>query len=443
MHVELMRIEIFSFYRPSSMRNIFVQVFQVVVVVLLLVWTVQPNNNSCRTGVEEIFNTDSNQVLLSKWLQHHWSNLTSTDLQIVFRGCILEQRDSLFGGTILSQIARSYQVFPINLITRILHYLKDEGYDVYLIMMDNDGDIPLHSAIKGMADPAYVLVFASTIPKYTQHSLKAKNNKEYVPLDLAFELGHFQAVQVLLELSIEHEVLAHLTGVHALSGTTLLHKAFKRGHLEYFQSLLTVCAKLNTSVLPVLLVPDSKGNTPWYYLISRNKHHEIEQVMYMCQKYEIDVNQVYLDPQRKTTMLHEAIRKNDRQCEKILRKWGAKDKPDNKGLWPSQRNHRLSSNGIQSHLNYHPITSVKDLYLMLEDVGNWEALCVNLGIRTGLIDELRHSRLEVSVLKLRCIEAYVNDGEASWEDVALAVILYPIQNIKVSNKIRLIYLDNS
>ncbi len=273
-------------------------------------------------------------------------NLTSDDLRDVFRDCILEKRDGLFGGTIINQIARSFDIFPIPLILKILHYLKDEGYDVYLIIMDNDGDIPLHSAIKGMADQAYVSVFASTFPKYTEHCLKATNNKGNVPLDLAFKVGNFDAVEVLLELSVEHGVLPHLTGVHALSSTTLLHKAFQRGHLEYFRIILTVCAKLNTSVLPVLLIPDSKGNTPWYYLISRNKYHEIEQVLNTCDKYEIDINLLYLDLQRKSTMLHEAIRKNDRQCEKLLREWGAKDQPDSKGLWPQQRNHRLNSNGM-------------------------------------------------------------------------------------------------
>ncbi len=397
------------------------------------------DQQNCKTGVEEVFYADSSQVLLSRWLQHHWKNLTtSADLKTVFRECILDQRDSLFGGTILNQIARSYDVFPIDLIVNILLYLENEGYDIYVIWMDNDGDIPLHSAVKGMADPAYVSVFAKTVSKYTKNILIAKNNQEEVPLDLAFELGHFQAVEVLLELSIEYGVLAHLTGVHALAGTTLLHKAFQRGHIDYFRILLKSCAKLDIKILPVLLIPDSRGNTPWRYLMNRNKHHEIEIVLSMCQNYEIDINELYLDLEKGTRMLHAAVRKNDEKCERILRKWGAKDMPDNRGILPAQRNHRL--NGASTNEHVHSIGSVKELNIMLEDIGNWEGLCSNLGVRSGLIDELRHSRLEVSVMKFRCIEAYFNDGDATWEDVALAVRLYPIQNSNTADKIEQKYI---
>ncbi len=399
-------------------------------IVFLFVWAAQAHKNSCTTGVEEIFWSNSSHSLLSKWLQHNWENITSNDLQDVFRGCILKQTDSIFGGTILNQIARSYDLFPIPLIKKILHYLKDEGHDGYLIVTDDDGDVPLHSTIKGMANKEYVSVFASTFLKYTEHCLKATNNKGYVPLELAFELGNFQAVEVLLELSIEHDVIPHLTG------TTFLHEAFKSGNLEYLEILIRVYAKLDVPLLPVLLKPDKRGNTAWYYLINRNKHHEIEQVMHVCNIYKINVNQLYVDPKRKTTMLHEAVRRNDRQAEKILRQSGSKDQPDSKGVWPSQRNHRFDSNSAMGNKTYHPVTSVKELNLMLEDVGNWEALCVNLGIRTGIIEELKYSRLEVSVIKLRCVQAYVNNGDATWEEVKLAVTLYPIQNSNIANKIK-------
>ncbi len=399
----------------------------------------KPDQLNCKAGVEEVFYPDSSQNILSRWLQHHWSNLTtSSNLKTVFRECILDQRDSLFGGTILNQVARSYDVFPIELIENIMFYLEDEGYDIYVIWMDNDGDIPLHSAIKGMADQKYVKVFADTITKYTKNTLTSKNDQEEVPLDLAFELGHFQAVEVLLELSIDHRVLPKLTGVHALSGTTLLHKAFKRGHIEYFRILLMVCAKLNIQLLPVLLIPDNRGNTPWHFLMNRKVNHEIETVLSLCRKYQVDINDLYLNCEKRTSMLHAAVRRNDMQCEKTLRKWGAKDQPDKRGVWPAQRNHRL--NGVSNGQDVHPVTSVKELYLMLEDIGNWEALCLNLGVQGSVIDELRHSRLEVSVMKLRCIEAYFNSGEATWEDVVLAVTLYPIMNTKVANKITQKYL---
>ncbi len=422
------------------MRNIAIIFSLVLIFSAISLLLGKPDQPNCKTGVEEGFYPDSSQVLLSRWLQHHWSNLTtSSNLKTVFRECILKQRDSLFGGTILNQVARSYNVFPIELIVNILFYLEDEGYDIYVIWMDNDGDIPLHSAIKGMANKEYIKVFADTIRKYTKNTLTSKNDQEEVPLDLAFELGHFKAVEVLLELSIYHGVLAHLTGVHALRGTTLLHKAFKRGHVEYFEVLLMVCAKLHIQILPVLLIPDNKGNTPWHFLMNRNKHDEIETVLSLCRKYQVDINDLYLNLEKRTSMLHAAVRRNGVRCENTLRKWGAKDQPDKRGVWPPQRNHRL--NGTSNGQDVHPVTSVKELNLMLEDIGNWEALCLNLGVQLSQINELRYSRLEVSVMKIRGIEAYVNNGEATWEDVVLAVTLYPIMNTKVANKIARKYLN--
>ncbi len=407
-------------------------------IVLLVVGKKDSQNR--KTGVEEVFYAGSSQILLSRWLQHNWKNLTtSADLKMIFRKYILEQRDSLFGGTILNQIARSYDVFPIDLIVKILAYLEDEGYDIYVIWMDNDGDIPLHSAIKGMADPAYVSVFAKAVSKYTENTLRAKNYQEQVPLDLAFELGHFQAVEVLLELSIEHGVLAHLTGVHALAGTTLLHKAFQRGHVDYFRILLKVCEKLNVQILPVLLIPDSRGNTPWHYLMNRNKHHEIESVLSLCQKYDIDTNDLYLDLQRGTRMLHAAVRKNDVQCEKTLRKYGAKDMPDNRGILPSQRNHQLNS--ISSNQEVHKITSIKELDLMLQKISDWKGLCFNLGVISGVIDELQYSGMKMRDAKRKCLEEYINNGDATWEHVALAVRLYPIQRSDIADEIKKIYIN--
>ncbi len=312
---------------------------------------------------------------------------------------------------------------------------------MYIIFSDNDEDIPLHSAISGMAGREYVSLFAEAFPKYTKICLKSKNEKDQAPLDLAFELGHFAATEVLLELSMTHGVSSRQTGLNIFSSTTLLHKAFKRGHVEYFSILLKTCTKLEVDILPVLVVPDENGNTPWQYLINRN-HHELEQVLSLCKKYDIDINKLYLDPQRKSTMLHAAIRKKDLKAAAILRKWGATEQPDSRGVKPSERNHCLNCNGSASSTEEkHAITDTQELYIILEDIGNWEALCVNLGVREGFINELRYSKLEVSVLKLRCIETYVKAGTATWEDVIWAIKLYPIQSTKTAKKIEEKYLQ--
>ena len=78
---------------------------------------------------------------------------------------------------------------------------------------------------------------------------------------------------------------------------------------------------------------------------------------------------------------------------------------------------------------------------MLEDIGNWEGLCINLGVPSGLVNELRYSKLEVSVLKIRCAEAYMDNAEPTWEHVIWAVTLYPIHSMKTVKKIKQKYLQ--
>ncbi len=67
----------------------------------------------------DLFKDESKRIILGQWLQHNWQSLTSSNINTTFREYILEKRDSRFGGTILNQIARSYEAFSIELIKNI------------------------------------------------------------------------------------------------------------------------------------------------------------------------------------------------------------------------------------------------------------------------------------------------------------------------------------
>ena len=73
----------------------------------------------------------------------------------------------------------------------------------------------------------------------------------------------------------------------------------------------------------------------------------------------------------------------------------------------------------------HRITKKSDIYAELADIGNWEALCSYLGVPEAKIDELVHEHLENTVKKQRCLAAYVDQGNACWEEVIKVVAGYP------------------
>ena len=73
----------------------------------------------------------------------------------------------------------------------------------------------------------------------------------------------------------------------------------------------------------------------------------------------------------------------------------------------------------------HRITKKPDLYTELADIGNWEALCSYLGVPEAKINELVHEHLENTAKKQRCLAAYVDQGNACWEEVIKVVSSYP------------------
>ena len=93
-----------------------------------------------------------------------------------------------------------------------------------------------------------------------------------------------------------------------------------------------------------------------------------------------------------------------------------------------------------SSQNTHTVESVQDLVKMLSDIGNWEALCTNLGVRQAVMSELVHSPLDSKSKKKRCLESYFNSGHAHWEEVITAVVGPGIFNERVAKKIANKYL---
>ena len=94
-----------------------------------------------------------------------------------------------------------------------------------------------------------------------------------------------------------------------------------------------------------------------------------------------------------------------------------------------------TENSEAARTGKHLITSFKELVKAVADIGNWEALCTNLEVDQGTISELIYSPEQVSSKKLRCLQAYFDNGEADWEDVIQAVYDPPIRNGRVAKKI--------
>ena len=71
----------------------------------------------------------------------------------------------------------------------------------------------------------------------------------------------------------------------------------------------------------------------------------------------------------------------------------------------------------------------------MAEIGDWETLCENLGVPKAVINALRSSSMENGIKKSRCLEAYLNTGEACWEDVVEVVADHPFHNKRLARKI--------
>ncbi len=266
--------------------------------------------------------------------------METDDLEAVF-GTEINLRDS-YGWTASHGIAGTSATLRIETITKFFSFLKKKGLTKQLCTQDNDGDIPLQSAIRSGSSSDVIKLILMVDPNQTKNTLCSENRKGKQPLLTAFEQKHKDTIEVILNFCIENKVLGRLTGLQVSEGNTLLHRAFKRGYIEYFDVLLKVCKSQNISPQQVIKSHDKKGETPWYHLVLL-KVKKFKKVIALLVANNIDVNELYTDPSKKSTMLHEAVRRNKSDFVTILESGGAKKQKDCHGSYPSDRNRCIDS----------------------------------------------------------------------------------------------------
>ena len=79
--------------------------------------------------------------------------------------------------------------------------------------------------------------------------------------------------------------------------------------------------------------------------------------------------------------------------------------------------------------------SRKTLLDDLQDIGNWESLCTHLEVSETVMDPLRYSELAITIKKERCLSAYIDSGEATWDHVVKVVCSPPFNKIKLGKEI--------
>lgn len=86
------------------------------------------------------------------------------------------------------------------------------------------------------------------------------------------------------------------------------------------------------------------------------------------------------------------------------------------------------------------ISKLQELEKAVAEIGNWEALCGNLGVDRAILGDLRHMiNTDNTEKKRRCLEAYINTDKACWEKVAKVVADYPFSNAKIARQIKAHY----
>ena len=72
----------------------------------------------------------------------------------------------------------------------------------------------------------------------------------------------------------------------------------------------------------------------------------------------------------------------------------------------------------------------------MAEIGDWEALCENLGVPKAVLSDLRNMiNTDNTMKKHRCLKAYVNTGKACWEQVVKVIADNPFYNARLAKKI--------
>lgn len=277
----------------------------------------------------------------TKHLQSHWSEILRcrTLVPLLEHNNIIDVCDEKFKWTVSHGFAASST--KERLLEKFLTSLESMRKQCQLLQRDADGDIPLQSAIRSRASKNFLEHLLTKFPDLTKDMLVSTNFKKRTPLLTAFEMRHWEAVEIILNLCISHKILPELTGVGALDPSrenkyaTLLNEASKRGDIEYFNIFFQVCKMQNIDIPSAISVPDRDGVTAWHYAVQLD-HEKLEKILSLLPK-DVDLNTLYVDAESKSTMLHEAARSNSQQHEIILRKFGAKEVVDTHGFCPKER----------------------------------------------------------------------------------------------------------
>lgn len=226
----------------------------------------------------------------------------------------LKKRDQKYRYTCVHCVSASCP--SPRVMSSLLSVMLKHGLISLLTAKDKDGDIPLQSAVRSNVRPVIVkLLLDGEGTELKCNMLKAANKKGHVPLKTAFDMQRWPIVEVLLEECIKNDILAQLTGVGeptvTKASSTLLHKAMKRGYVEYLRIFIKICRKCGVRCLPALLIRDKANCTPWFYLLQQ-KREIVEEVFKVLKEFNIDINKLYCDKGGKQYIPHVMCRsRND------------------------------------------------------------------------------------------------------------------------------------
>lgn len=207
---------------------------------------------------------------------------------------------------------------------------------------DVDGDTPLHSAVRSNVNPAVIELLLKQIPSFRRYLLQARNKQDETALQIAFSLESWENVQVLQKWCIKESLLVELTGIgdRVKHTKTQLHKAFQRGHIQFLRFFLNVCKACELSddqIMKGLLATSKKGRTPWFYLVHQELA-KVKEAVAILSEFNINLNLLLTNKNVRTSMLHDAYRKNKMNLVEFLLEQGADpNQEDAHGLKPDER----------------------------------------------------------------------------------------------------------
>ena len=73
--------------------------------------------------------------------------------------------------------------------------------------------------------------------------------------------------------------------------------------------------------------------------------------------------------------------------------------------------------------------------MAVAEIGNWESLCENLEVPKEVMNSLHFSTEHHQRKKRECLQAYIDLGEACWEEVVKVVANHPFHNKRLAKKI--------